>query len=101
MRWPWGTDEALLFDLNDAGLTIGRGITIDAGAADSEFAAEGSTIENLGTLEDNTASSRAFLRTESTVTQGHRQRLRQLLGRYAQGRHVESRQRRRVEHLWI
>jgi len=55
-----GTDEALLFDLNNAGLTIDSGITIDAGAAFSEFAAEGSTIENLGTVEDNTASSMLY-----------------------------------------
>jgi RTX calcium-binding nonapeptide repeat (4 copies) len=55
-----GTDEALLFDLNIAGLTIDSGITIDAGATYCEFAAEGSTIENLGTVEDNTASSTLY-----------------------------------------
>jgi len=55
-----GTDAAFLFDLNDAGLTIDSGITIDAGAAHCEFAAEGSTIENLGTVEDNTASSELY-----------------------------------------
>jgi hypothetical protein len=54
------TGAALLFDLNNAGLTIESGITIDAGASFSEFAAEGSTIENLGTLEDNTASSALY-----------------------------------------
>ncbi len=55
-----GTDEALLFDLNNTGLTIDSGITIDAGAAFCEFAAEGSTIENQGTVEDNTASSELY-----------------------------------------
>jgi hypothetical protein len=52
-----GRGEALLFDLNYAGLTIDSGITIDAGAAFCEFAAEGSVIQNLGTVEDKTASS--------------------------------------------
>jgi hypothetical protein len=49
-----------LFDLNNGGLTIDPGITIDAGASFSELGAEGSTIENLGTVEDNTASSALY-----------------------------------------
>jgi hypothetical protein len=52
-----GTAEADLFDLSNVGLTIDRGITIDVGAAYSIVEADGSTIENLGTIEDNTAAS--------------------------------------------
>jgi hypothetical protein len=59
-----GSSGALV-DQSNAGLTIGSGITIDAGATYSYLEAlgsfvvnqYGSTIENLGTIEDLTAGS--------------------------------------------
>jgi hypothetical protein len=55
-----GSYEGLLFDLSNAGLTIASGITIDAGATYSYLIADGSTIENLGTVEDLTAGSTLY-----------------------------------------
>jgi len=46
-----------VFDLSNTGLTIGSGITINAVGSFSDIVAEGSSIDNLGTIEDNTAGS--------------------------------------------
>jgi hypothetical protein len=54
------TFEAIMADLSNTGLTIGSGITINAGALFSYIVAEGSTIDNLGTIEDNTFISTLF-----------------------------------------
>jgi hypothetical protein len=51
-----GGYEAQLFNLSNASLTIGRGITIDAAATYSYLATEGGPIENLGTVEDNSGT---------------------------------------------
>ena len=54
------TFEAIMADLSNTGLTIGSGVTINAGALFSYIIAEGSTIDNLGTIEDTTFISTLF-----------------------------------------
>jgi hypothetical protein len=64
-----GTSFGGLYDYSNAGLTIGSGITIDAAASFSYIEADGSTIENQGTVEDLTAGS-ALYAVGLTVTGG-------------------------------
>jgi hypothetical protein len=64
-----GTYFGGLYDYSNAGLTIGSGITIDAAASFSYIEADGSTIENQGTVEDLTAGS-ALYAIGRTVTGG-------------------------------
>jgi hypothetical protein len=54
------TFESVVDNLSTNSLTIGPGITINAGAQSSYFVAERSQTNVLGTVEDNTASSTLY-----------------------------------------
>jgi hypothetical protein len=54
------TYEGDMVNLSDGGLTIGPGITIDAGALSVDIASEGSQINVLGTVKDDTAMSTLY-----------------------------------------
>jgi hypothetical protein len=54
------TFESLVVDLSNNSLTIGPGITINAGAQFAELISDGSQINVQGTVEDNTATSTLY-----------------------------------------
>lgn len=62
------TYEADLVDLSDNSLTIGSGITINAGAQYADLVSEVSQINVEGTVEDNTASSTLYSYGQARTT---------------------------------
>jgi hypothetical protein len=62
------TSESLVDNLSNSSLTIGPGITINAGARRSYLVAERSQTNVLGTVEDNTSSSTLYTYGENFNT---------------------------------
>jgi hypothetical protein len=54
------TNQSVVVNLSNIGLTIGPGITINAGARYADLVSEGSQINVQGTVEDSTATSTLY-----------------------------------------